>query len=76
MLYVVTLQAKCYYIMRPAICYIIDQGFHIIAMGLISTTGWARNARSETLVFIINSQLPNFGKHIHHETFEFNNSHG
>ena len=22
-------------------CYIIDQGFHIIAMGLIRTRGWA-----------------------------------
>ena len=34
MLYAVTLQAKCYYIMCSDICYIIDWGFHIIAMDL------------------------------------------
>ena len=33
------LYAKFYYIMRSKICYIIDWGFHIEAMGLITTRG-------------------------------------
>ena len=39
MLDVVTLQAKYYYIVRSEICYIIDWGFHIIAIGSIRTKG-------------------------------------
>ena len=40
MLYVETLWAKCYYIMRSEICSIIDWGFDIITLGLITTRGW------------------------------------
>ena len=40
---------KCYYIMRSDICYVIDWGFHIIAMGLIATRGWARATRVQNL---------------------------
>ena len=51
MLYVVTLKANCYYIMRSAICYIIDCSFffHINAMGLITTRGWALQSRAQKL---------------------------
>ena len=31
-------------------CYIIDWGFHIIAMGLITTRGWACNARAQPVI--------------------------
>ena len=39
MLYVVTLLEFFYHIMRSKICYIIDWRSHIIAFGIITTTG-------------------------------------
>jgi hypothetical protein len=55
MLYVVKLLQKCYCIMRSEICYIIDWGFHIIAMVLITTRGWENSSsyKAAALFYLI-----------------------